>query len=289
MVFAALSVVGPSQAANAKWVLTDDNVNLNLSGVSPDVIKTSKGDRLFRSAMVQTGTAVTICDNSGNCVEETFSTGSTGPVSDVTVAKASSGWRIYFKKTDTTTQGIYSAPCTNENCTSFGSATLTSSQMQVAKETKAWGVPDAVTLPDGRVRIYIVESPAGSGGSCPEKVASYISTDGISFSKESGWRLTGGYVDTEILQTTKNNWLMILADGPGCGGSKGSPKNQQLYISTSKNGLKWTKPQTLTTAAQGRLDPTGYKLTKTSFRIYYASGTMQDQNYVIKRATLKNK
>jgi hypothetical protein len=182
-----------------------------------------------------------------------------------------------------------SAPCTTEDCLSFGTAVLTSSEMVVPKEKKAWGVPDAVTLPDGRVRIYIVESDMSQRTSCPENVASYISSDGISFTKESGWRLTGGYVDTEILSTKKNNWVMIVADGPGCGGSKDSRKPQQLFITTSKNGLKWAKPKVLTKTDSGRLDPTGYEIKANTYRIYYASGSISDNNYSIKRATLRLK
>lgn len=239
--------------------------------------------------MVPTGTAVTVCDSSGNCTQETFSTGSAGPVSDFTIAKAPSGWRAYFKSTDSTSQKIMSAPCTTDECLSFGTPVLTSSAMVVSKDQKAWGVPDAVTLPDGRVRIYIVESDMSQKTSCPENVASYISTDGISFTKETGWRLTGGYVDTEVLSTKKNNWVMIVADGPGCGSSKGSMKPQQLFITTSKNGLKWAKPKVLTKTDAGRLDPTGYEVKANTYRIYYASGSITDNNYSIKRATLRLK
>jgi hypothetical protein len=287
---AGVMLIAPSQAAFAKsWSFSEDSVSLGLKGVSPHVQKTSKGDRLWRSDMVPTGTAVTICDSSGNCTQETFSTGSAGPVSDFTIAKAPSGWRAYFKSTDSTSQKIMSAPCTTDECLSFGTPVLTSSAMVVSKDQKAWGVPDAVTLPDGRVRIYIVESDMSQKTSCPENVASYISTDGISFTKETGWRLTGGYVDTEILSTKKNNWVMIVADGPGCGSSKGSMKPQQLFITTSKNGLKWAKPKVLTKTDSGRLDPTGYEVKANTYRIYYASGSITDNNYSIKRATLRLK
>jgi hypothetical protein len=110
-------LMAPAQAAFAKsWSFSEDSVSLGLKGVSPHVQKTSKGDRLWRSDMVPTGTAVTICDSSGNCTQETFSTGSAGPVSDYTIAKASSGWRAYFKSTDTSSQKIMSAPCTTDDC-----------------------------------------------------------------------------------------------------------------------------------------------------------------------------
>ena len=162
--------------------------------------------------------------------------------------------------------------------------------MEVAKDTKAWGVPDAVRLPDGRIRIYIVESPSLTS-SCPEKVASYISTDGISFAKESGWRLENGYVDTEVLRAKDGDWLMIMADGPGCTTASGARKVQQLFVSTSNDGLTWAKPQLLTSTDVGRLDPTGYEVSPNVFRIYYAAGGAGafDPNtvYSIKRATMR--
>jgi hypothetical protein len=214
-----------------------------------------------------------------------------GGVSDFAIASTPSGVRAYFKRVDpaTNTQAVYSAACNTSDCLSFGAATLTSSAMQVAKDTKAWGVPDPVRLPDGRVRIYIVESPS-LDSSCPEKVASYISGDGISFTKESGWRLENGYVDTEILRAKDGDWVMIMADGPGCPAS-GARKVQQLFVSTSSDGLTWATPQVLTKTDIGRLDPTGYEVSTNVFRIYYAAGGSGafDPNtvYSVKRATMR--
>jgi hypothetical protein len=277
----------PTAKAKPKWSLTEDAVDLGLRGVSPHVTKPPLGDRLWRSDAVPTGTGASLCDATGSCVQESFTTGAVGPVSDYTIAKAPSGWRAYFKKVDGATQGVYSAPCTTVDCLSFGTPTLTSSEMVVSRETRAWGVPDPVKLPDGRIRIYIVESPVSGG--CTEKVASYISADGITFKKEKGWRLSGGFVDTEVLRAKNGNWVMIVADGPGCGSDKGSQKPQQLFTTTSLNGLKWTTPKALTGTDVGRLDPTGYEVSKNVFRIYYASGSITDNNYTIERATLRFK
>jgi hypothetical protein len=284
---AGLHILLPAAKAKPKWSLTEDAVDLGLSGVSPHVAKTTLGDRLWRSDTVPTGTGASLCDATGSCVQESFATGAVGPVSDYTIAKAPSGWRAYFKKIDGATQGVYSAPCTTVDCLSFGTPTLTSSGMVVSRETRAWGVPDPVKLPDGRIRIYIVESPVSGG--CTEKVASYISADGITFKKEKGWRLSGGFVDTEVLRAKNGNWVMIVADGPGCGSDKGSQKPQQLFTTTSLNGLKWTTPKALTGTDVGRLDPTGYEVSKNVFRIYYASGSITDNNYTIERATLRFK
>jgi hypothetical protein len=152
--------------------------------------------------------------------------------------------------------------------------------MKVPTSTRAWGVPDAVLLPDGRVRIYIVESPVI--GKCLEKVASYISTDGISFTKEPGWRFENGYVDTEILRAKANDYVMIMAD-IACTSSR----KQQLYTSTSKDGLSWSTPEMLTTPGLVGLDPTGYEISNGVFRIYYTKfPEAKGGDYVLGRGTL---
>ena len=290
----AVGLPHASAQAVVEWQLTDDAVSLGMNGASPHVEKTASGDRVFRSDMVPSGTAVSMCTDAGTCTGETL-TVSGGGVSDYTVAIATSGPRAYFKRVNPATnkQAVYSAACNTSDCLSFGTATLTSTLMEVAKDTKAWGVPDAVRLPDGRIRIYIVEKEdsATKGGSCPEKIASYISGDGVSFSKEPGWRLEGGYVDSEILRAKDGEWVMIMADGPGCTTSTGAQKVQQLFVSTSTDGLTWAKPQVLTKTDIGRLDPTGYEVSPNVFRIYYAAGGAGafDPNtvYSIKRATMR--
>jgi hypothetical protein len=226
---------------------------------------------------------VSLCTDAGVCTSERLTTTGGGPINDFAVAQTTSGLRAYFKRVEpqTNTQAVYSAPCLTADCLSIGAATLTSSGMQVSKDIRAWGVPDPVRLPDGRIRIYIVESPVE--GNCTEKIASYISADGISFTKEPGWRLEGGYVDTEMLRAKDGEWLMILAD-IGCTASR----NQKLFISTSTDGLTWTQPTVLTGAGESKLDPTGYEVSTNVFRIYYSAGDPRNA-FVVKRATLRIK
>lgn len=143
-------------------------------------------------------------------------------------------------------------------------------------------MPDPVRLPDGRIRIYNVESPVQ--GKCTEKIASYISVDGITFTKEPGWRLENGYVDTEVLRAKDGDWVMILAD-IACTASN----NQKLFVTTSTDGLKWAEPQVLTGSGEFKLDPTGYEVSTNVFRIYYAAGDPRNGNMVIKRGIMRIK
>lgn len=265
------------------WELTDDAVSLGITGVSPHVEKTASGDRVWRSDG-PAGTVVSLCNDTGVCATEVFNTGTSWPISDVTIARTRSGQlRAYFKQVEPSknTQAVYSAPCNDANCLSLGAATITSTQTRVSKDIRAWGVPDAVVLPNGDIRIYIVESPVE--GNCTEKIASYTSVDGISFTKDAGWRLEGGYVDTEVLRAKDGEWLMILAD-IGCTSSR----NQKLFMSTSIDGLTWSAPVAITGSGPSRLDPTGYETATNVFRIYYSQTERMD-SFTVKRATLRIK
>lgn len=271
-------------SASSSWAFTDDSANLGLSGVSPHVERTGSVDRLWYSGGPQ-GTAVADCNSSGSCTTVAANWGS--PINDVTFATFGGVKRAYFKKMDpmSGTQAVYSAPCLTADCVSIGAATLTSEQMKVSNSVRAWGVPDAVELPGGAgVRIYIVESPSMSS-SCPEKVASYTSTDGVTFVKDAGYRFSkDGYVDTEILRATTGSWLMIMSDGPGCGNT------QELYVAESTDGLTWSNPVAITGSDKSRLDPTGYETSPGSnvFKVYFAtSAGRQDMNFTIGSGTLK--
>ena len=283
---AQLSTVISTQPAHAvvEWGLTEDAVSLGLTGVSPHVERTGNADRLWYPGGLA-GTAVADCNDAGACTSVSI-TGRLG--TDFTAITLPNGTRrAYFVEISMTpganTKSVSSAPCLTAACTGVGTSTVAAAELVVSQNEKAWGVPDAVVTPDGKVRLYVVESPTLSS-SCPEKVASYISSDGISFTKEAGWRLEGGYVDTEVLRAKNGDWIMVMADGPGCG-----DRVQKLYMSTSNDGLTWAKPQKISGSDLRRLDPTGYEVSANVFRVYYATavaGVLGDVTYTIKRGTI---
>ena len=276
----------PTASAVVEWALTEDAVSLGLTGVSPHVERTGNADRLWYPGGLA-GTAVADCNDAGACTSVSI-TGRLG--SDFTAITLPNGARrAYFVEISMTpganTKSVSSAPCLTAACTGVGTSTVAAAALVVSQNEKAWGVPDAVVTPDGKVRLYVVESPT-LDSSCPEKVASYISSDGISFTKEAGWRLEGGYVDTEVLRAKDGDWVMVMADGPGCG-----DRVQKLYTSTSNDGLTWSTPQKVFGSGSDlrRLDPTGYEISTNVFRIYYATavaGALGDVTYTIKRGTI---
>jgi len=270
-----ISSISVAQAST--WRMSEDSVTLGMNGASAHVERINGVDRVWRADGAQ-GTIASDCNDAGVCTPVSL-TGRLGY--DFTVVTFPNGSkRAYFKDMDPQSQQVYSAPCLDANCTGIGTRTATTEDMKVPTSTRAWGVPDAVLLPDGRVRIYIVESPVI--GKCFEKIASYISTDGISFTKEPGWRFENGYVDTEILRAKANDYVMIMAD-IACTSSR----KQQLYTSISKDGLSWSAPEMLTTPGLVGLDPTGYESSNGVFRIYYTKfPETKGGDYVLGRGTL---
>ncbi len=267
------------QASATEWSMTEDRglqMKMGMNGVSPHVERFNGVDRVWRSDG-PTGTVASDCNDEGVCTNVPL-TGRLG--NDFTVVTFPNGTkRAYFKEVEGANQQVYSAPCNDAGCTSIGVKTVTTTDMRVPSTTKAWGVPDAVLLPDGRVRIYIVESPVE--GKCTEKIASYISTDGISFTKEPGWRFENGYVDTEILRAKPNDYVMIMAD-IACTASN----RQMLFVSTSKDGLSWTTPLMLTGPGVEGLDPTGYEISPNVWRIYYSQGR-PGNTFVVSRGVVR--
>jgi len=281
---ALLATVISTQPAHAvvEWSLTEEAVSLGLTGVSPHVERTGNADRLWYPGGLA-GTAVADCNDAGACTSVSI-TGRLG--SDFTAITLPNGTRrAYFVENSpgASTKSVSSAACSTAACTAVGTSTVAAAELVVSQNVKAWGVPDAVVTPDGKVRLYVVESPVE--GNCTEKLASYISSDGITFTKEAGWRLENGIsVDPEILRAKTGEWLMVLADGPGCG-----DRVQKLYMSTSNDGLTWATPQKISGSDLRRLDPTGYEVSTNVFRIYYATavaGALGDVTYTIKRGTI---
>ncbi len=272
--------VGQSASAAVSWEFSEESVALGISAVSPHVERTGSVDRIWYPSLPST--AVSDCTDAGACTL----VGGVGRLgSDFTAVTLPNGTRrAYFvdMTPGTTSKTVSSAQCATTECLTVGTSTPIAADVAVPTTERAWGVPDAVVTPDGKVRVYLVVSPTLTS-SCPEKVRSYISNDGINFTAESGYRLEGGFVDTEILRAKTGDWLMIMSTGPGCGNGM-----QQLLVSSSTDGLTWSTPQAVTKNDSRRLDPTGYEVSPNVFRIYYAfNASRTGETYTLKRGTLK--
>ncbi len=270
------------------WTFTTDNVNLGLSGVSPYVEKLSSGlDRLYFASPLALPDPIMVvdCTDSGSCTRQTLSS-RFNP--DATIVTLKDGTRRLFMVNMSPSSGKSIQFATlGANGLSHGSATsIGVAGSDVSSAETAWGVPDAVVLPDGRVRVYwVIKDQATGKPNLLEALASATSTDASAntFIRDAGFRLTGGFVDSKILRAQDNDWVMIVSTGPEAG-------TQFLYIATSSDGLTWqVSSSPISSSSESALDPTGYEVSSNTWRIYYASaapGKTVNRTYTIKRATL---
>lgn len=276
-----------AQISGGTWTLTTEDISLNLLGVSPFVERTSNNlDRIWfpGEAALPDPMMVVDCTETGSCTRQTL--GSRFG-SDPTVVTLKDGTRkAFFVNLGPSGKKISFATITGNTLSHGAVSDLNVDGASVSQNEKAWGVPDSVVLPDGRVRIYWVLSDFVNGKpGLPENLVSATSTDAnaTTFVRDPGIRLTGGYVDSKILRAKDGDWVMIVSTGPGAG-------TQFLYMATSSDGLSWdvnTKP--ISSSSESALDPTGYETGTDTWRIYYVSGApgmTVDRTYKIKRAIL---
>jgi hypothetical protein len=252
---------------------------LGLSGVSPHADLMEDGSvRLYFPSPQTGGTAVATCTLAGNC----SIIGSIDRAADLTYVVLTDGSRrAYAIELDPETKfkEIYTAPLSADGLT-LGERVFLGISSDGAG---AWGVPDAVLLPDGRVRIYWVE-PGAQGFRGEENIVSATSTDvtGTVFVRDEGTRTTGGLVDFEVLRAEPGNWLAIMSTSP-------ADLPQRLLVGTSDDGLTWQiNLESLTSREMSYLDPTGIPTGDDTFLVYYATApnVLGDREYTLEQATL---
>lgn len=258
---AAIALALPAQSAQARPAPITGSMtaarSLGLSGVSPHAVALPDGSvQLYYSSM-EGGTAVDRCSAAGSCTRQGLLPG----ISDFTVVTLADGTRRgYFVQFDPVTRGkgLYTAVVAADGLSYTAPTAL---GITAAPEERAWGVPDSVVLPDGRVRLYWVDNAEGSNG---EAVVSATSTDGsgTAFVNDPGLRLKDGLVDFEVLQARAGAWIGIASSTPG-------RPPQRLYLATSKDGLTWTvNPKAVSPANANFLDPTGIPAGPNAFTLY---------------------
>lgn len=338
MCAAALTMTGMTASAQAEGFSISDPKPTTLSGVSPFVLQVdAQVDRVFYGGGTS-GWQMAECAQSGSCMSTSLPFAFGMDYTSVTLSDGSN--RAYFvSMTPDGTKEITTAAVTyGPGIPVLGPATPLG--LKSAPQQRAWGVPDSVVLPDGRVRLYWVDvnasapdasmgvftptkkqrtciakkisrpklakiaqgakptpaqvkvfalcgvdfgATAGRGAS-PEVIVSATSTDarGTSFVKDPGFRFTGGYVDSDVIQAENGNWIALVSTGPGA-------PPQRLYAATSPDGLVWkVLGQALTPAGVNVLDPTAYKIGPNSWRLYYAQSPKETpfENHSVIRATL---
>ena len=263
---------------NAKLV---DIKSLDQDGVSPHLeIVDNTTLRLFYSSLSANGLAVDLCDYDLNCIRQ----GAIERIQDLTIIETTDGVRRgYFVEFNPNTKSkeIMTAVFSEDGLSYTNQISLGISD----GGSIAWGVPDAVVIPDGRIRIYWVDESSGMRG---EKIVSATSntTDGISFTKDPGYRFENGYVDFEVLTAEENNWKAIFSFSP-----EGLPKiPQSLFVATSNDGLDWSFTGVpISPLDVSYLDPTGILLNNGDYLIVsaVAPNELGDRDYVLYKKMLK--
>ena len=266
------------ESSEPGWSLGDIQ-SLGAAGVSPHLEQTSTGYRLSYAA--DGGLNVADLSNTFTLTPR----GSMDRAADLTVITTASGTRrAYYVELnpETNFKEIFSADISDDGL-SLSNRVATGFSDQGAL---AWGVPDAVRLPDGRVRLYWVEDP-NQAVQADEIIVSATSTDasGKTFQRDSGSRTTGGYVDFEVLKAEAGDWLAVMSSSP----ETIPARSQGIYVGTSDDGLTWSvQPDNLAPAQKSYLDPTGVAIAPNQWQLILSESEsiLGDRDYTLAHTTL---
>jgi hypothetical protein len=142
-------------------------------------------------------------------------------------------------------------------------------------------VPEAIKLPDGKIRIYYVSGdPEAEGG-----IMSAISEDGLNFEKEKGARVKGNFVDPAITILPDGKFLLLVVYN--CKPEKGycdSNFPNGIYSLISEDGLNFSDLNLVIQFDPGYqfLDPTIIKIDENTFRVYFGVLTRPGEPMFIK-------
>ena len=255
--------------------------SLGEDGVSPHLEKVDeKTLRLFYSSIKVKGIAVSLCDYQLNCEIQ----GSLQRMSDLTIIETKDGVRRgYFVELNpqTNQKDIFTA-IFSEDGLSYSEKTPLG--FPVDRDEIAWGVPDAVLIPNGLVRVYWTYTEDKTSD---EKLISATSktTKGIDFVMDPGYRLENGYVDFEVIKAEEGDWKALMSYTPHY-----MPEiPQSLFYATSKDGLDWDLiEERITPKGYTYFDPTGIPINEKNYLIVgsAAPNVMGDREHILFTAEL---
>ena len=255
--------------------------SLGEDGVSPHLEKVDeKTLRLFYSSIKVKGIAVSLCDYQLNCEIQ----GSLQRMSDLTIIETLDGVRRGYYVTlnpQTNQKDIFTAIFSEDGLSYSDEKPL---GFPVDKDEIAWGVPDAVLMPNGLVRVYWVYTEDKTSD---EKLISATSktTKGIDFVMDPGYRLENGYVDFEVIKAEEGDWKALMSYTPHY-----MPEiPQSLFYATSKDGLDWDLiEERITPKGYTYFDPTGIPINEKNYLIVgsAAPNVMGDREHILFTAEL---
>jgi len=139
-------------------------------------------------------------------------------------------------------------------------------------------VPEAILLPDGRVRIYYVSDGADVG----HGIVSSISEDGLNFAREGP--VLPGFVDPAAIRLASGEYLMLAVAFPVSSKGKLTDARPGIYSFTSKDGVNFTNRQSVL-SGENNIDPAIIEVNTGTYRVYYWNA--MDKPSVIRSLTGK--
>ena len=255
--------------------------SMDKDGVSPHLEKVDdKTLRLFYSSIEVKGIAVSLCDYELKCEIQ----GALERMSDLTIIETLDGVRrgYYVALNPQTKQKDIFTAVFSEDGLSYSNETPLG--FPVDQNEIAWGVPDAVLMPDGLVRVYWVYTEDKTSD---EKLVSATSktTKGVEFVMDPGYRLENGYVDFEVIRAVEGDWKALMSYTPHY-----MPEiPQSLFYATSKDGLNWDLiEERITPKGYSYFDPTAIQIDDKNFLVVgsAAPNTLGDREHILFTAEL---
>ena len=254
---------------------------LDKDGVSPHLEKVDdKTLRLFYSSIKVKGIAVSLCDYELKCELQ----GALQRMSDLTIIETLDGVRRGYYVTlnpQTNQKDIFTAVFSEDGLSYSNETPL---GFSVDQNEIAWGVPDAVLMPNGLVRVYWVFTEDKTSD---EKLVSATSktTKGVEFVMDPGYRLENGYVDFEVIKAEEGDWKALMSYTPHY-----MPEiPQSLFYATSKDGLNWDLiEERITPKGYSYFDPTAIPIDDKNYLVVGSSApnTMGDREHILFTAEL---
>ena len=128
---------------------------------------------------------------------------------------------------------------------------------------RGWAsVPEAIILPDGRMRLYYVSD----GLDVKHGIVSAISDDGLNFTRE-GPVLTG-FVDPTVVRLANGSYLMLAVAFPFGSGGRLTDATPGIYSFLSEDGINF-KDRELMLAGENNIDPAIVDMGDGAYRVYY--------------------
>jgi len=223
------------ESVTTTFQLTVDEVT-DLEGVSPELIEDPSGGYL----LLTTGLGQNRVYRSSDGVSFTPDPSFRVPMgSDYSLVQKPDGtWLLYYitfdgppgepgKPMDPQTAIKTVMVSTADELTSFGDGVPTGIKQD--KPGPAWGVPETYITPDGTYQMMWVDMVEGENS---EVLRTANSTDGITYTPNDGFVISGGYVDPFMLRTDANDWVLLLSTTP-------AKLPQKIYVAKSSDGIDW--------------------------------------------------